>query len=150
MAHAQQRHHRPIPTTHRPDGRLQEERRQTDLRQHNRRRWRRHLWQRRRQRLRENVNRLLPSRCFRRRRYIRHPTLTPITALRPIASNTRSMHSSFVTTSLPTATPAVLVQNISHTLQTNIHVEPLPYRSRSIRETGVRSLGEKFKNPLYV
>lgn len=133
------------------DSRLQEERRQTDIRQHNRRRWRRHLWQRRRQRLRENVNRLLlPSRCFRRRRYIRRPTLTPITALTPIASNTRSMHSSFVTTSLPTATPAVLVQNVSHTLQANIHIEPLPYRCRSIRETGIRSLGEEFKDPLHV
>lgn len=150
MAYVQQRYYGSVMAICRLDSRLQEERRQTDLRQHNRRRWRRHLWQRRRQRLRENVNRLLPSRCFRRRRYIRHPTLTPITALRPIASNTRSMHSSFVTTSLPTATPAVLVQNVSHTLQANIHIESLPYRCRSIRETGIRSLGEEFKDPLHV
>ena len=153
LAHAEQRHHRPIPITRRLNSRLQKEGRQTDFRQHDRRRRRRHLWQRQRHRLREDVNRLLLHlRCFRHRRHVRCLALTLLlgTALSHTANSARSVHSSFVTTSLPTATPAVLMQNVSHTLQANIHIEPLPDRRRSICKTGVRSLSEEIKNPLHI
>jgi hypothetical protein len=43
----------------------------------------------------------------------------------------------------------MLIQNISHTLHTNIHIEPLPNRRRSICEVSIRSLREELKHPLH-
>jgi len=169
LTYAQQRHHAPIMRSRRLDSRLQVERRQTDLRQHNRRRRRSQLRRWRCHRLRHKVPCVfwLHLRSFKHRCYIRRFVLKPSTALSHITSNLRrffpkpstafspitsnirrSLQSSLITPPLPLPIPAVLIQQISHTLQTNIDIKPLPDRRRGIRKVSIRSLVEELEHPL--